>query len=357
MHEVESVKNQGLGASGLSILALRAQNRAPPASSKLDCAEIGAAEAVDQMNRLRILEFLGVRLVVRMPITYRAGAFFIGVADSILLKVYERWKKSYVIVYQQGRVGSTSVYEALSKHQAQYPVFHLHTMSLSHATRLIEGKKKQNSKIDRNVILSKKVALSIRSGCERNLEPPRHKIITIVREPIGLMLSLIFMRGKTSLQEFLGVEDDLHGLKSAVLFKERLERDDPAQWMINRWFEEVLPSELGVDLLSRESIGGNGFGIFRSSRYDICVLKFERLNESFGDAMSEFLGLSMDHAKLEIANIHGDKKYHDLHRYLKGNLKLSSDFCRRAYSTPTMQHFYSEAEREVLIEKWSKLER
>ena len=45
---MESVKNQGLGASGLPILALRARNRGPPAQSNPDCPEIGEAEAVDQ---------------------------------------------------------------------------------------------------------------------------------------------------------------------------------------------------------------------------------------------------------------------------------------------------------------------
>lgn len=309
------------------------------------------------MGALKTLEFIGTRVITKAPALYNIANLAISAFDDAVLKTSEVKGTPLVLVYQQGRVGSTSVYEALSSGQNKFPVFHLHTLSFDRANSIIHERRLSKSRIDRNIFLAKKVAASIERRRLMGRDSAPHKLVVIFREPIGLMISLIFMHGEKNFLKNFDGNNVSNYEKALSCIKGRLEADDPSGWAVNRWLEEILPSEIGIDPFFSDFDIHEGFGISRNKELDLCLLKFERLDTSFNKAVGSLLRIDMGHINLRHSNVHKNAKYDRLHQFVKENLELSVDFCRRAYDTRTMRHFYSEKEREALIAKWARRKR
>lgn len=106
-----------------------------------------------------------------------------------------------VLVYQQGRVASTSVYASLLAANLDMPVYHVHTLSSARATEWIERAKQSGRRINRNFVLGKMLGEVI-SGLGEGPYPDPWKIICIFREPISVMLSLHFLNPRENLRNY-----------------------------------------------------------------------------------------------------------------------------------------------------------
>jgi len=305
------------------------------------------------MNALKSLEFAGTRALKRVPFLYSTATKGVGLFDSASLAINEWRSKPLLLVYQQGRVASTSVYEALARAQSGLSVFHLHTLSAQRADEVAARSKESGTRLDRNIILAKKVARSLDRRRQRGGLAQPFKVVTIFREPIGIMLSLKMMDAQQSFADISAMgtlpspQDALEHVKAS------LERDDPSGWAIGNWFEEVLQEELSIDVFSTPFDHKNGFTLIGNNEFDLVLLKYEMLKTSLTPAITALLGQEPPGLELRYSNVHRNDPFDEIHAYIKENLRLSQEFCERAYSTRFMQHFYSDEEREQLCLRWT----
>jgi hypothetical protein len=67
--------------------------------------------------------------------------------------------------------------------------------------------------------------------------------------------------------------------------------DDIESWSILKWFEEVMEIEIGVDIFTHEMDRDAGFNIVNDKEFELLLIKFERLKDSYPLAIETFLGV------------------------------------------------------------------
>lgn len=293
------------------------------------------------MSILKRIEFAGTRALKRAPFLYVAATRVIGMADSAVLSLAEMRGRPLLIVYQQGRVASTSVYEALVRARPGMPVFRLHTLSAERAQATVDRWYRKGGPVARNLILSGKVARSLERRRARGGSAPPLKIVTIFRDPIAVMLSLSFFRARQAMPELFAAESDAAREEALAITRSTLEGDDPSGWETGRWLDEVLNAELGIDVYETPFDHRRGFSLRRSPDFDLALIKFERLGTALTEATGTLIGSDRPAPDLRRANIHRVREFTRTEDHIKRHLTLSGAFCDRAYSTRFMQHFYS----------------
>jgi hypothetical protein len=268
---------------------------------------------------------------------------------------YIRWKSAsgvpFVLVYQQGRVASTSVYEGLCALDLGLPVFHVHTLSRARAEERIEQARREGRRVDRNLIVGRALSREL----ERHQADPDRapwKVVSIFRDPIGVMMSIHFMH-PTILRASTG-HGGLDGDAALDHFRRIFENDDPAGWELSRWYDDVFAEETGVDVFAHPFDRDRGYSVIRAQGLDVLLIRFESLRECFSQAIGEWLEVSPSRVTLPHANIHREKSLDGLHDFAKKNLSLSREACERVYSTRFVRHFYSEAAIDALVEQWTR---
>ncbi|MFH7320746.1 putative capsular polysaccharide synthesis family protein [Desulfurivibrio sp. D14AmB] len=274
--------------------------------------------------------------------------------------IFDRWAINrsikngtpLILIYQYGRVASTSLYTSLLAADLKFPVYHVHTISSHRASQRIAKVKERGHRVDRYMVLGKIIGEKIVSFGD---SPPAQpwKIITVFRDPVSVMISLHFMNVSRYFADILGKNGELDTQKAIEHFQQITERDDPSGWAISTWFDDVFYDELGVDVYSHDFDKDRGYKIINDPRFDILLLRFENLDQAFNEGVAKLFNLDNHRIKLLHSHLHKDDKYLDLQNYVKNNLKLSNSACDKIYSTKFAQHFYSPELISKLTKKWS----
>jgi len=301
---------------------------------------------------LKKYKFLPTRLITaRGPVIYNTARAIVCLSDKIKIKWAAKKNKPFILIYQQGRVASTSVYESIKAMKLPYPLYHVHTLSIENAEQKIKLAKKNNTKAYRHFFVGKYLGKAIQNiKLTPSYEP--WKVICIFRDPIDIMLSLYFLNIETKSKDLELYED-----KEAALeyFQNLFESNDPSGWAICRWFDDVFYKELGIDVYSHAFDTEKGFVVIKTEKFEILLLRFENLASVYKHGSAELLGIDSGDFNLMHANIHRNDKYSDMHIYIKKNLRLSKSFCDKVYTTKLMKHFYSSAMIETSVKKWTKV--
>lgn len=294
------------------------------------------------------LELLGTRLVASAPVVYPVARRLIGAVDRVRVARIGWSAEPAIIVYQQGRVGSTSVYNALLRSDLGLPVLHLHTLSAEEARRQIDAARADGGVAPRNVFLSRKLARVFEADTAAEAAGgEKWRVLSIFRDPLAILVSLVMMDPKTGKRP--GETNDAFVTRLA----DRLAGDDPTGYQILRWIGETLSAEVGIDPYAVPFDHAAGFTTYRAGNRRLVLLKFERMNEVFPDAVEALVdrvpaGLEMRHE-----NIHRDRAKDDLAAHVRASLKLPRDYVERVYDTPFARHFYTEEERRAMIARWT----
>ena len=250
-----------------------------------------------------------------------------------------------IFVYQMGKVGSRSVYEALVDLRPTVPVYHGHV--LEDLDNMAESIKKQFP----NPVRSLRV---IRAGKRlRQLidsNPKQHwHIITLVRDPIARNVSRFFHSieevipdirrqfdsGTISCDEFL------------VAFLEKWERHSAAGW-----FDLQFKPVFDIDVYSRDFPMSQGFDIIQQGRFSVLLLRLEDLDARAGQALNKFLGIP--DLKLKRENTSNEKWYKNIYREFVSKVVLPDEYLDEMYNSKFSQHFYSTEEIKTFRAKWSR---
>lgn len=253
-----------------------------------------------------------------------------------VLNFYLR-NKTPIVIYQMGKVGSSSVYQSLLA-TTQQPVYQVHFL-LPDATRsVIKMYRDKQQPVPFHVYEGQQLYQHIvRRGYPT-------KYITLVREPIGRTLSDFFenyalLTGKP-------FADAEHSVAETIDLVQKYSHPDYAL----RWFDDEFYPALGIDIYAHAFSHERGYLRLQHEHMDLLVLRIEDDDAVLEQAITSFLGL--EGFELSAANVGAKKAYSDMYQQVKQTMRLSPAFVDVQLNSRYAKHFYTSDERTVIRERW-----
>lgn len=203
----------------------------------------------------------------------------------------------------------------------------------------------------------------------RGSSRPRKKIVSLTREPMEHIVSGYFQNIRTIIE---GAEDPevFRRIRTDVLIRHFQDyianrygnrsgvtssRDSLLDHIFHAatdWFDVELKAVFGIDVYRTPFDTDKGYQRYGDDAADVIVIRYENLGPCLRPAMKEFLGIDVQIRKN--LNIGQEKEYDGLYEDFTGRIKIDGDFLRSLYSEKYARHFYTGAEIEAAIRRWSK---
>jgi hypothetical protein len=280
-------------------------------------------------------------------------------------------RKKPLLVYQMGKVGSSTIVNSLKAQESIYSVYsiyHIHWLMSDHLReedrRYIDARTQyRGTSLNKNRFYPTYVWMGqwLSGRIDETKDTPKWEIITLVRDPIAKDLSSFFQNLETLLQydyrynlQIKSTEDIICDLNK--LFQEHYVEDDPTRRVASdplTWFDLELKPVFGVDVFATEFPREKGFKIYESPRTKVLLLRLEDIDRCAGDAFREFMGI--ENLSLLKSNLGVKKLYSDLYKTFVKAINLPQHYLDRVYQSKYSRHFYSEQEIEAFRAKWKWL--
>jgi len=276
-------------------------------------------------------------------------------------RAYNAQTRDPVLILQMGKVGSKSVQAGLESEYLNQPIYHAHFLSRDRTART-ENQRRKFFRTERHSYLMRPWLNQFLLRTYENRQDDRTwKLITLTREPVGRNISAFFENLHVVPCETEGefeISSDYYQIDRTIvsiddsstlakLFFERAQHDSPI-----RFFDREIKDIFGIDVLDSGFPIDKGYGIYRSARVDLLVLKLESLADSAVAAFDEFLGI--DDFKLINRNIGAKKVYAPLYDAFKENAVIDSEYIDTLYDSEYTRTFYSSTEIDTARAKWSR---
>lgn len=282
----------------------------------------------------------------RLIQTLRRQSRFVLMRARIGVSLRDVEAHNPILVYQMGKVGSSTVVEALHDLNACAPVFHVHTLSRSHLQWALRRHREcVPGALPEHLVVSERLIRKL----ERGIFPCR--IITLTREPISRAISFVFEDLRKQAADAILADGTIDRGRLLVaidrLLKSRNGTADPGEW-----FDRELRHVFGVDVFSQPHDFERGYTVLRKGSVSVLVMRLEDLDRHLARALGDFLGIDTTGVNLRSANVGQGKWYAEDLAWVKQHLKISRDTLDELTSTRYFEHFYS-AQRDELIARWS----
>jgi hypothetical protein len=264
-----------------------------------------------------------------------------------------------VLVYQMGKVGSSTVVRSLKAHNLL--AINVHTFDpyfLNRGQKIFKAEFKTTG-AQAKTLWDQQL---IRRRLGRMQERQPVKVITLVRDPVARNISHFFQWPNMIMEPANG---GLH-LRSPVFnydrrFKEDGVEKELAQLFMTHfklhdrplmWFDKELKPNFQIDVYGSRFPQKKGYQIFRKGNTEVMVVKLEKLNLVAKHAFKAFLGI--ESFELNAANIGQEKKTSALYRRYLEAIKLPKEYLDGMYNSKYCRHFYGKEEIEKFWERWSR---
>ena len=268
-----------------------------------------------------------------------------------------------LVIYQMGKVGSTSILYSLQNACKKHQIFQVHVLT-EQGIRIMEKKYwGDRPKIFRKSLLPETEHLYnshyLKSHIGSLNSQKKWKIITLVRDPIARNVSEFFYSVDTSkANPYLPDFYEKYGSPSLSL-SDLMDKyltyfcEGSEDYLLPlEWYDHEFGVALGFDIYSTVFPKDQGYQIIRLNNFDILVLKLEQLSGCYLEAFKQFLGL--ENFDLIIANTSTQKKYFPIYREFITNINLPTSYVQDLYTSKYVKHFYSDQEIQALQRKWSR---
>ncbi|WP_028023180.1 putative capsular polysaccharide synthesis family protein [Enterovibrio calviensis] len=253
-------------------------------------------------------------------------------------------EKDFVLVYQMGKVGSSSI-EASLEH-AGIPSWHIHTFDDNEEFQMYRNTKDVACFFDWPVHTAYKLTLSHRLRVLKKRD--RLKIITLVRDPVATVVSrffqdlhIQFIEGKKNESIHGDMDTTLKHLTHAFENQMRLT-------YFTEWFDRELKRQFGIDVFPHITDPTPTHWHINQGGCDVLLLKCEAINQS-AEVLGEFLNQS--NFSLQSSNEASNKWYSALYQRFKETYPFERLF--GLYDAPIYKAIYSEEEISRFKRKWS----
>ena len=257
-------------------------------------------------------------------------------------------KKRPLLIYQMGKVGSSTIRRSLEALNLDIHVYHMHYLSgIGYMMKLCRAQ---------SLPLQDHILTSI--YCKKMLKRQRaHKtklsVISMVREPISKNISQFFQNVHVSYPEFR-YSEKLKTLSQENLIDEMEEffiknfmHDDPLVW-----FDVELKQFTNIDVYKESFPHEKGYRIYENEHFRILLIRLENLNSKISEAMNRFLGIK--NFILINENISKEKEYSQIYEEVKRKIKVPENYIEKMYSSKMAQHFYTSSEIDNFKKKWQR---
>lgn len=270
--------------------------------------------------------------------------------------------KAPLVIYQMGKVGSTSIRTSLEALNLGMPIYQVHALSDRGITRLERMYWGDTFKVFRTSLLpeTKHVFASyyLRTKMNESLVP-KWKVVTLVRDPVARNVSEFFYSVDTTkadphLPDFYDrYESGMIGTAELIgRFLERFHEDSEEYQLPLQWFDTEFKTALGIDVFSIDFPKSKGYQILSGEFADVLLMKVEKLQQCASEALGQFLKLA--EFRLVTANTANQKRYYPAFKSFMDRVDLPASYLRRAYGSKYMTHFYEREEIDLFRSRWRK---
>jgi hypothetical protein len=269
-----------------------------------------------------------------------------------------------VLVFQMGKVASTSIARAIHRALPGLEVRQLHYLSETGLQR-IERWLAFDAQVDPVARASTEAQIAEAREIRRRLTAaaPRWRVVTLTREPLGHLVSVLFH----SLRMFSlragategGIADRAARLQDYVnrswaerrAFVDRGAPDslpEDALFVAPRWFSDELQAALGIDVYASPFEHVCGVTRLRGAAVDLLCCRMEDLG---------WTGATIGHLlvgrPLQLRRENTSAQASALRAEFLRTWLPPADLVAAAYETAFARHFYTPAERDLFRARWS----
>lgn len=254
-----------------------------------------------------------------------------------------------VLVYQMGKVGSSTIVASLRDRAPHLGVFHVHYLTaegLGDRESFYRNRYATLHRIPQHLIEGRHAHHLMQRRPEH-----RWKVVTLVRDPVSCNISKFF--------QTLGVHHpDLrmeHWEKPGWiddLVRLFLTRHDHC--MALEWLDRELREALQIDVYATPFRHARGYETYKSSAADLLLLRLEDLDGVGPRALADFLGLASS-VTLSLANAAEAKPYAPSYRAFRSRLAMEAQYLEEMYASRLARHFYSVEERNAMRRRWREM--
>lgn len=285
-------------------------------------------------------------------IYWKSGVFRVIPPASLetlrLAYKYRRRNKKYgirdpILVYQMGKVGSSSVYRSLQALDLDVPVYQIHFLNyLDEYEQWAKRAFRDNPKGLELFHLGR----DIRQRMDRD---PRQRwnLISLVRAPIPRAISSFFQNIEANFPRFHDrmTRQDLTAHELAEFFVCQFDERLPLNW-----FERQVSDVFGIDVYATDFPRDRGYQIYEKDNVRMLLLRLEDLSRCAGQAMQEFLRIP--NFVLSVQNVTDNKQYASLYRDFTQTLRLRPENLELWHNSHYAKHFYSDVELAESVKHW-----
>ena len=262
--------------------------------------------------------------------------------------------KEPLIVYQMGKVGSSTVCRTLHQFQTTHNIFQVHVLTWDWIHR-VEEQYRQASADHGRTMLDEHILTSrwVRTCMDRN-PAQKWKVIALVRDPVARNVSAFFQAfpvyfSKLSKKNGDGNITALETQELVSLFLKEFGQD--RHDLPLEWFDLHFKPAFGLDVFKEPFDQAAGYKIYHGDQCDLLLMRMEDLKACMQPALEAFAGLKID--GLARANAAADKDYAQQYQDFHAQLRLPQSYLDRLYDSDFAKYFYTQEQLENFRQKWS----
>ncbi|MEG9295980.1 putative capsular polysaccharide synthesis family protein [Mangrovibacillus sp. Mu-81] len=257
------------------------------------------------------------------------------------------FQKEVLLIYQMGKVGSTSLEKSLENNNKYYTE-HTHSLRAPIVFKMFKNFKSIKFYAPLKFIIIYKIGALIKKFI---IKRKKIKIITLVREPISRNISMYFQDIHIPIFDVSILNDNRHEDKvNHTILHDFYFKKFNHYYGVN-WMEEEISKNFGINVYEHDFNKEKGYGVITKGNVSILILKMEKLNDLKSE-IQDFLCLK--DLEIKKSNQAKEKWYAPLYKQFMENFHPSEDYINELYNTKYMSHFYTKQEIETYINKWKK---
>lgn len=255
-------------------------------------------------------------------------------------------ERAPTLVYQMGKVGSSTVARTLDGLCTPGPVIRVHSLNPEKVAEDVKTLRSNLGYLREHVVTSSAL---VRKQLDWGQFPC--SVITLTREPVGRAVSFAFQDWKRQLPEV----EDIRELKPDRMIELVMEKLKPGSLHANpgQWFERELKSVFGIDVMAVPYDFDQGYVNIRSGPVSLLVIRMEDLNDSLEAGLADLYDLDPQHVRMRRSNVGENKEYAGLMAEVKERLVIPPSMSDRIWGTAYASHFYGPV-LDRLRDKWER---
>jgi hypothetical protein len=244
---------------------------------------------------------------------------------------------SPILVYQMGKVGSTTIKHTLDYYAiSNYQIHYLNEKTLD---RIEARHLEKDLKVPLHIRRSKDV---LEQGL---LEEKPIKVISLVRDPVARNISAFFQ----NIESYF-TKSELQAIDIETLIETFL-NEYPHHISIN-WFEKELQANLDIDVCDIVDDKNQAYFTTKHKNVELLLIKVEASDDEKSKALADFVELPKNF-ELVSGNIGEDKSYSDIYIRFKDKIKFPKSYLDEMYKSKLIESIYPKDEIERMRKRWT----